>query len=83
MQKIQTKETSGYKDDKGQPQDIGHWENGDASEDSGSQFVMDTCLACLQLEVYYRYLPTYQEVKVEDEDVVIDKTDDVAVDIIL
>ena len=83
VQKVQTKETSNYKDDKGQPQDIGHWENGDTNEDANSQFVMDTCLTCLQLEVYYRYLPTYKEVKVEDEDVVIDKSDDVAVDIIL
>ncbi len=80
VQKIQSKETSGYTDHKGQPQELGHWENGDASEDGGP-FIMDTCLTALQLEVYYRYLPTFKEVKVEDADVVVDKTDDVPVDI--
>lgn len=80
VQKIQSKETSGYVDHKGQPQEIGHWENGDANEDGGP-FVMDTCLTTLQLEVYYRYLPTFKEVKVEDAEVVIDKGDDVDVQI--
>ena len=80
VQKIQSKETSGYVDNKGQPQEIGHWENGDANEDKGP-FVMDTCLTTLQLEVYYRYLPTFKEVKVEDSEVVLQKDDDVEVGI--
>lgn len=79
-QKIQSRETSGYVDHHGKPQEIGHWENGDANEDGGP-FVMDTCLATLQLEVYYRYLPTFKEVKVEDADIVIDKKDDVDIEI--
>jgi hypothetical protein len=54
-QKITSKDQSGYVDDKGQPQEIGWWENADAHSDRP---VMDTCLAALQLMVYYRYLPT-------------------------
>ena len=79
VQKISSKETSGYKDAKGEPQEIGYWENDDAHSDRP---VMDTCLTCLQLEVYYRYLPTFKEVKVEDADVVIsDAAKDVGVEI--
>jgi hypothetical protein len=62
-QKIQK---SAVKDDAGRDRDIGWWENGDAHTDRP---VMDTCLAALQLMVYYRYLPTTGEaaVRVEDE----------------
>ena len=35
---------------------VGHWESQD-----GHGAVMDTCLCALQLEVYYRYLPTYKQ----------------------
>lgn len=42
-------------DPKGKMQDIGWWENVDQH---GDRPVMDTCLAALQLMVYYRYLPT-------------------------
>jgi hypothetical protein len=48
-------ERSAATDDKGKPCDIGWWANGDAHTDRP---VMDTCLAALQLMVYYRYLPT-------------------------
>jgi hypothetical protein len=65
-QKITPKETSGYVDHKGQQQAIGWWENKDAHSDRP---VMDTCLAALQLMVYYRYLPTTSAaaIKVEEE----------------
>jgi len=51
---------------KGKDQDVGWWENQDNHSDRP---VMDTCLAALQLMVYYRYLPTTKEdaVKVEEE----------------
>ena len=54
------------KDMKGKDCDVGWWENQDEHSDRP---VMDTCLAALQLMVYYRYLPTTQEsaVKVEEE----------------
>jgi hypothetical protein len=42
--------------------DVGHWE----AQGSHSA-VMDTCLCTLQLEVYYRYLPTYKPTAVEAE----------------
>jgi hypothetical protein len=44
-------------DAKGILQDIGWWENTDQHSDRP---VMDTCLAALQLMVYYRYLPTFK-----------------------
>ena len=52
---IISKEQSGYIDPDGKPQEIGSWENKDSHTDRP---VMDTCLAALQLMVYYRYLPT-------------------------
>ena len=54
-QKIQR---GAYRDHLGESHDIGWWENGDAHTDRP---VMDTCLAALQLMVYVRYLPTFQE----------------------
>jgi hypothetical protein len=41
--------------------DDGHWTNGDWGGSAGSPEVYTTCLACLMLEVYYRYLPTFQK----------------------
>jgi len=64
-QKVTAKTESGYVDADGKPQDIGWWENGDTFTDRP---IMDTCLASLQLMVYYRYLPTYNTAKaVTDE----------------
>ena len=37
----------------------GHWEHGSTWQSSP---VYDTTLCCLCLEVYYRYLPTYERV---------------------
>jgi len=48
-------EKNAIKDHKGFDRDIGWWENGDKHTDRP---VMDTCLAALQLMVYYRNLPT-------------------------
>jgi hypothetical protein len=53
--KAQLVEANAIKDAKGIDRDIGWWENADAHSDRP---VMDTCLAALQLMVYYRYLPT-------------------------
>jgi len=50
-------EKDAYTDHLGKLRDIGHWENTDAHTDRP---VMDTCLAALQLMVYYRNLPTTQ-----------------------
>jgi hypothetical protein len=53
-----------YTDHLGKIQDIGHWVNDDAHTDRP---VMDTCLAALQLMVYYRNLPTTQAAAIMDE----------------
>jgi hypothetical protein len=64
--KAQKIEKSAIKDDKGRDCDIGWWENADTH---GDRPVMDTCLAALQLMVYYRNLPTtkLEAVQVEEE----------------
>ena len=65
-QKVTPADSSGYVDHKGVAQEIGYWENNDQH---GDRPVMDTCLAALQLMVYYRYLPTTSAsaIKVEEE----------------
>jgi hypothetical protein len=81
---IERKDVSGYVDHLGKPQDIGHWVSPAAREMTGGNGkVMDTVLCTLMLEVYYRYLPTFQQITVEeiqkelgdDEDIVIDIVD--------
>lgn len=62
--KAQIIEKDAIKDLKGKDQDVGHWENVDNHSDRP---VMDTCLAALQLMVYYRYLPTTSAKAVEAE----------------
>ena len=53
-----------YRDAEGNFQEIGHWVNTDAHTDRP---IMDTCLAALQMMVYYRYLPTFKQVDVPAE----------------
>ncbi len=62
--KEQKIEKAAIADHEGELQDIGWWENADGSTDRP---VMDTCLAALQLMVYYRNLPTTQEAAVRAE----------------
>ena len=62
--KAQFVEEKAIADPKGEMQDIGWWENADVHSDRP---VMDTCLAALQLMVYYRYLPTFKAVDIPDE----------------
>lgn len=60
---------------------IGHWANTDVYT---SRPVMDTCLAALQLMVYYRYLPTTSKEAIKAEDEVVASstdTDDIKVEI--
>lgn len=66
-------EKNAIKDMKGRDCDIGHWENVDTHTDRP---VMDTCLAALQLMVYYRYLPTTSKDAVTvDAEIVADATE--------
>lgn len=78
--KAQLIQEKAIKDDKGVDRDIGWWENADTHTDRP---VMDTCLAALQLMVYYRNLPTTSKeaVQVEEEIVATSTdTDDIKVD---
>ena len=67
-QNVIPKEQSGYKDHLGQDQAIGYWDlyQGHGSGE-GDEF--GTVLCTLQLEVYYRYLPSYKIQKAVVEDV--------------
>jgi len=80
-------EKDAYTDHEGKVRDIAHWENTDAHSDRP---VMDTCLAALQLMVYYRNLPTTQAGAVKEDPTVgvsadaatsTVATDDVTVDV--
>ncbi|MBQ1345078.1 MAG: hypothetical protein IIY62_01830, partial [Kiritimatiellae bacterium] len=73
------------KDWSGKDHKQGHFVNKDAHT---SRPVMDTCLAALQLMVYYRYLPTTQTAAaaengaaVEGAAAAVDKGGDVAVEV--
>ncbi len=61
--------------------DMGFWDS-PGEKEHGDGRVMDTCLCALQLQVYYRYLPTFKTPKAieEDEDLVSDM-DEIEIDI--
>ena len=68
----------------GTPREIGYWKNND-SLNMDQYHLMATCLAALQLMVYYRYLPTTQtkaaEVEADVESLSKDKTGEINVSI--
>lgn len=73
------------KDWKGKDHKQGHFENQDTHS---SRPIMDTCLAALQLMVYYRYLPTTQTKAATEEadgvdaaEAAVDKGNDVTVEV--
>lgn len=77
QQKCQALKTP-YVDANGNEQEVGHWVNTDVH---GDRPIMDTCLAALQMMVYYRYLPTFKKVDVPAE--VVQQTtdsDDIEID---
>ncbi len=51
---------TGYKNQKGEPKDIGYWtcEDMHVSRDKTGMEIITTCYVTQQLMVYYRYLPT-------------------------
>ena len=68
-------------DTEGAMRDIGFWES-PAAKEHGDGRVMDTCLCALQLQVYYRYLPTFKPpVDLEDEEDFAQDEGDIEVDI--
>lgn len=80
--KEQTIINRAIKDYKGNLVDIGYWEMDKDITGHTDGVVMDTCLCVLQLEVYYRYLPTFQPPKEIEAQVGIDKNE-IEVDIVL
>jgi len=71
--KSQQIEKNAIADETGRKCDIGWWTNGDKHTDRP---VMDTCLAALQLMVYYRYLPTTGKSAVRANDTLVATTTD-------
>ena len=62
--------------------DIGYWDAPSETEKSLG-LIYNTCLCTLMLEVYYRYLPTYQEKAVTEEQPVFVEEDPVPVTVIV
>jgi len=59
-QNVIPEDRSNYVDHEGQPQAIGFWDQYDGhGKEQGDEFAPVLC--ALQLEVYYRYLPSYQD----------------------
>ena len=63
--------------------DIGFWDMETSLSGHTDGVVMNTTLCALQLEVYYRYLPTYKPPKAleEEEDTGSDNDIDIKIDI--
>jgi hypothetical protein len=62
-QAVVGRDASGYVDHEGQPQAIGSWmpPPGTSMHGGGNNPTFSTILCTLMLEVYYRYLPTFQQ----------------------
>lgn len=71
--KAQKIKTCAVQDENGRLCDVGWWENGDKHSDRP---VMDTCLAALQLMVYYRTLQTTGTAAVNSEQIIASVTDE-------
>ena len=86
LAKVQTvigKDASGYVDHKGRPQAIGFWDSPAERElTGGNGRVMDTILCTLMLEVYYRYLPTFQQIPQEEVERELGDEDDLIIEIV-
>ncbi len=82
-QTIVPKEQSGYVDNEGKAHATGSWLSPGVKEHNGSNKVMDTILCTLMLEVYYRYLPTFQPPSRDDDEPEIgDEEDELEIDIV-
>ncbi len=82
-QQVISAEQSGYKDHTGTPRSIGFWESPCPAEATGgNNEVMDTILCTLMLEVYYRYLPTFQQVPQQEIDKELGDEEDLQIEIV-
>ncbi len=73
-------------DPNGDMRDVGYWQSPSEAESyrggGGAALwkdIMDTCLCTLQLEVYYRYLPSFQTPTVTDSDVVEEDEEEITI----
>ena len=82
VQNVISKEDSGYVDHKGQPQEIGFWEMEHARRYNGDEELFVTILSTLMLEVYYRYLPTFQQVSEEEIEQELGDEEDLIIEIV-
>ena len=73
--KQQIIEKGAIADADGKMVDIGHWESPSKEELSGG-LVQDTCLCTMMLEVYYRFLPSFQHAEALPDDVAATKKAD-------
>jgi hypothetical protein len=76
--KNQIIEKDAIEDSQGRLQDIGHWapEKELSGHTDSEGRVMNTCLSALQLQVYYRYLPTFKkpkELELDDEEAIVEE----------
>ncbi len=81
LQKVISKDVSGYVDHKGEPHDIGSWDGGPHFHDGGEGAVFKTLLSTLMLEVYYRYLPTFQVIPDAEIKKELESSDDIVIDL--
>jgi hypothetical protein len=87
LMKAQTvigKEASGYVDHKGNPQEIGFWDADEhlTGHNQGNNPVFSTILCTLMLEVYYRYLPTFQQIPEQEIKEELGGDDDIEIEIV-
>ena len=83
VQQIISREESGYVDHRGNPQETGFWDSPAESElTGGNGRVMDTILCSLMLEVYYRYLPTFQQIPQGEIERELGDEDDLVIEIV-
>jgi len=59
--------------------DIGYWVDIGDSEKYGYPY--NTTLCALMLQVYYRFLPTYQEIKIDEAPELVNQEEDIEIDI--
>jgi hypothetical protein len=77
----QTVIKDGIADANGNMVDIGYWNMSKTLSGHTDGDVMNTALACLQLEVYYRYLPTFKPPEELQEETLAEDEGDIQVDI--
>lgn len=82
VQNVISKEESGYVDHEGEPQEIGFWENENARDYRGDDELFVTILCTLMLEVYYRYLPTFQQIDDQEIEEELGDEDDLVIEIV-